>query len=283
MKFKTNKIIFLILILIITSCGDDERITGNPEFSAVKEKNIRKYNLEIEKEQRQEITVCDTLALEEYIIDNYTAGTYLMKLNKSTVYDIPQKAVIYYKDKCSRSQYIFACVVESKDCERFVEPNNVIGYEASFVNLDSTKLGTALFYLTLFECDNNNGTFNKIWEKIVPSQGGFNSIKLKKWRPRNILYIEMNFSDGIISGHRNYNYFLLDRIENEPHLLETYDGISHRRTLAIVDENIYPDYYEYRFIHNSVSISVRDSIPFYWDKKKNLYITKVNKNWFRKY
>lgn len=282
MKFKKNKIVFLILTFIIASCGDDERVTGNPEFSVVKEKNIRKYNLEIKKEHSQDRTICDTLALEEYIIDNFPAGTYLMKLNKTTVYNVPQKAVIYYKDKCSERQYVFACIVESKNCERFVEPNNVIGYESSFVNLDSTKLGTALFYLTLFEC-NGNGSFNMVWERIVPSQGGFNSIKLKKWRPKNILYLEINYSDGIISGHRNYNYFLLDGIENKPHLLETYDGISHRRTIADIDDNFYPDYHEYRFRHNSSSITVRDSIPFYWNDKKQLYVTTVNKNWFRKY
>jgi hypothetical protein len=273
----------VILILILISCGDDERITGTPEFSAEKERNIRKHNLELKKEQKQENTLCDTLALEDYIIDNYPAGTHLSKFNSSSVYDVPQKAVIYYKDKCSRNQYIFACIIKSKECERFVEPNNVIGYEASFVNLDSTKLGTALFYLTLFECDYNNGSFNRVWEKIVPSQGGFNSIKLKRWEPKNILYVEMNFNDGIISGHRNYNYFLLDGIENKPHLLETYKGISHRRTLANIDYNFFPDYYEYRFRHNSVSISIRDSIPFYWNNKKQLYVTKVNKNWFRKY
>lgn len=282
MKFKKNKIVFLILTFIIASCGDDERVTGNPEFSVVKEKNIRKYNLEIKKEHSQDRTICDTLALEEYIIDNYPGGTYLMTLNKTTVYNIPQKAVIYYKDKCDDRKYVFACIVESKNCERFVEPKNVIGYESSFVNLDSTKLGTALFYLTLFEC-NDNGSFSRKWEKIVPSQGGFNSIKLKKWKPKNIVYIEINFSDGIISGHRDYNYFLLDGIENKPHLLETYDGISHKRTIADIDDNFYPDYYEYRFGHNSTSISVRDSIPFYWNNKKELYVTTVNKNWFRKY
>lgn len=279
---KKIKILFIILIAVISSCGDGERVTGNPEYSADKQRDIRKYNLELEKEQSETRNPCDTLALEEYIIDNYPAGTYLLRANKTSVYDIPKKAVIYYKDKCSRIQYILASIVKSKECERFIEPSNVIGYDASFINLDSTKLGTALFYLTLFEC-NGNESFRKIWEKIIPSQGGFNSIKLKRWRAKNILYVEANFSDGIISGHRNYNYFFIDGIENEPHLLETYDGISHRRTLANVDNDIYPDYYEYRFFHNSRTISVRDSIPFHWDNKKHLYITDVNKKWFRKY
>ena len=53
------------------SCGDDERVTGTPEFSAEKERNIRKHNLELKKDQKQENTLCDTLALEDYIIDNY--------------------------------------------------------------------------------------------------------------------------------------------------------------------------------------------------------------------
>lgn len=279
---KKFEILFIILTLVIISCGDGERITGNPEYSAEKEKNIRKYNLEIEKEQRVARSACDTLALEEYIIDHYPAGTYLLNTNKTSIYDIPKKAVIYFKDKCSGIQYILACIVKSKECERFVEPSNVIGYDASFINLDSTKLGTAFFYITLFEC-NENGSFGKVWEKIIPSQGGFNYIRLKRWRPKNTLYVEVNFSDGIISGHRNYNYFFTDGIENKPHLLETYDGISYRRTLANVDNDIYPDYYEYRFFHNSSTIGIRDSIPFHWDNKKHLYITDVNKKWFRKY
>ena len=279
---KKIKIIFIILTVVIASCGDGERITENPEYSADRERNIRKYNLEVAKEQSKTRSACDTLALEEYIIDHYPAGTYLLSMNKTSVYDIPRKAVIYYEDQCSRMQYVLACIVKSKECGRFVEPSNVIGYDASFINLDSTKLGTALFYLTLFECSKSE-SFRKVWEKIIPSQGGFNYIRLKKWRPKNIPYVEVNFSDGIISGHRNYNYFFIDGIENTPHLLETYDGISYRRTLANVDNDIYPDYYEYRFLYNSRRISVRDSIPFHWDNKKHLYITDVNKKWFRKY
>jgi len=279
---KKHEIFIIILSLIFLSCDGEERVDNRPEFSEAKERDIRTYNIEVAKNLSKNRSVCDTLALEEFIIDTYPAGTYLIKFNKTSVYNVPKKAVIYYKDKCNKNQYIFACIVKSKECERFVEPNNIIGYDASFINFDSTKLGTALFYLTLFECNKNN-SFRLVWEKIVPSQGGFNSMRLKKWRIKNALYVEMNFNDGIISGHRNYNYFIQDSIENEPHLLETYDGIGHKRTLANNDDNIFPDYYEYRFIHDSTSIGVRDSIPFFWENKKQLYVTAVNKNWYREY
>ncbi|MEN8194656.1 MAG: hypothetical protein ABFS12_17680 [Bacteroidota bacterium] len=279
---KKFEIILVVITLFFLACGDEESITNSAELSAAKEKAIRKHNIELAKEQSNTRNVCDTLALEEYILEHYPAGTHLMRMNKTSIYEVPKKAVIYYEDKCSRNKYIFTCIVKSKECERFVEPNNLIGYDASFINLDSTKLGTALFYLTLFEC-NKDESFRRVWEKSVPSQGGFNTIKLKRWKPRNIEYIELNFIDGIISGNRNYNYFILDDIEMKPHLIETYQGIGHRRTLAEINDDIIPDYYEYRFRHNENTISVRDSIPFYWDIKKCLYVTKVNKKWFRKY
>ncbi len=39
------------------------------------------------------------------------------------------------------------------------------------------------------------------------------------------MYVELNYEAGIISGHRNYNLFLVDGIEKKPHLMETYEGL----------------------------------------------------------
>ena len=79
------------------------------------------------------------------------------------------------------------------------------------------------------------------------------------------------------------NYFLVNGILNKPHLLETYNGLTHKRVLADINDDEFPDYYEFRFRVNKNGISVRDSIPFYWDIKKEFYITNSNKFWKRKY
>jgi len=279
------KLLRLISIIGITiifiSCGKSEVSGGDPEESPRKDKSIRRYNVEVEAEQTRERTPCDTISLQEHIINSYSAGTYLVEFDRTFTYNVPKPAVVYYKGKKNK-KYVFAAIAKSKEGERFVEPKNLIGFESSFINLDSTKLGTAFFYLTLFECD-GEGNFEELWEAEVPIHGGFNSMKVKRWKPKNILYVELNFEAGIISGHRNYNFFLVDGIREKPHLMETYVGIVHKRTLAVVNDDNYPDYYEYRFLDDSLGIRVRDSIPFYWDPRRQLYVTKVSRRWFRKY
>jgi len=253
------------------------------EDSANKDEAIRRYNIEMQKKQKKTSeNPCDTLALKEYILNKDSVGTYLVEFDRTFTYNVPKSAVIYYLDKKAKKQYIFAVIAKSKVGERFIEPKNVIGYESSFINLDSTKLGTAFFYLALYRCDQDS-TFNQIWESKVPIHGGFNRMTLKTWKPKKIMYVELNYEAGIISGHRNYNFFLVNGIEKKPHLMETYVGLVHKRTLSIVNDDKYPDYWEYRFWEDSLSIRIRDSIPFYWDTTKNLYVTKINRNWFRKY
>ncbi|MCF8242726.1 MAG: hypothetical protein K9J16_15215 [Melioribacteraceae bacterium] len=267
-------------LLVSCSCEEDKVDGGDAAHSAVKDESIQEYNLEVAEEQAAKRTPCDTLALKSYILENYPEGTYLVEFDKTYTSNIPKSAVIYYKSK--NEQYIFAVIAKSKPGERFIEKKNVIGYESSFINLDSTKLGTAFFWLTLFTCDKDEG-FSFVWESEVPIHGGFNSMALKTWKPKKIRYIELNYEDGIISGHRNYNFYLVDGINNPPHLMETYVGLVHKRTMANVNNDFYPDYYEYRFIEDSLRIAPYDSIPFYWDTTKSLYVTKVNSRWFRQY
>ncbi len=281
---KIVKLFLILLTATLISCsgGSDESSKEAVENSPDKDKSIRQYNLELARKQRRGGNPCDTLSLSEYIIENEEEGTYLVEFDRTFTYNVPKSAVIYYKDRKAKKQYIFAVVAKSKPGERLIEPKNVIGYESSFINLDSTKLGTAFFYLTLFECQKDS-TFRKYWEAEVPIHGGFNRMTLKTWKPKRIRYIELNFEAGIISGHRNYNYFFVNGIEEKPHLMETYVGLARKRTLAKVNDDKFPDYYEYRFWEDSLSIRLRDSIPFYWDTTKQLYITKYNSRWFRKY
>ena len=278
MKLYKIFIVFPLIVLLTFACSSDNKTSGDAATSQSKDEELREYNLNIEKEQTKNRFPCDTIALQQYILDNYEEGTYLVKFDRTYIYNVPKPAVIYFNDG---GNFILAVIAKSKPGERNIETKNVVGYESSFINLDSTKLGTAFFWLTLFEC--KNGEFNRVWESEVPIHGGFNKMTIRTWRPKNIKYVELNFEDGIISGHRNYNFFMIDGWRKPPHLLETYVGIVHKRTLANVNNDNIPDYYEYRFAQDSLKIRVLDSIPFYWSNKRQLYITDKNPHWFRKY
>jgi hypothetical protein len=278
-------VIALIVILVFFITGDitfscDERPAGgDPETSAVKDESTRDYNIKRDKELATNRTPCDTIALKEFILETYSPGNYLVEFDRTFTYNVPKEAVIYHN--VNKKKYVFCVIAKSKEGERFVEKKNLIGFESSFINLDSTKLGTAFFFLTLFECIDDE--LVPIWESEVPIHGGFNSMKLKLWKPKKIPFIELNYEAGIISGHRDYNFFFVNGIDSLPHLMETYEGIVHKRTMANINDDKYPDYYEYRFIEDSLRITIRDSIPFYWSEKRQLYITDVNRRWFRKY
>ena len=278
MKLYKYFIVFPLILLMVYSCSSDNRTHGDAATSTSKDEELRTHGLNVDKMHAKERFACDTIALQEYIMKNYEPGTYLVEFDRTYIYNVPHPAVIYFNDGAN---YILAVVAKSKPGERNIEAKNVVGYESSFVNLDSTKLGTAFFWLTLFEC--KDSTFDRIWESEVPIHGGFNRMTIKTWKPKNIKYVELNYEDGIISGHRNYNFFMVDGWKKPPHLLETYVGIVHKRTMANINNDKFPDYYEYRFIEDSQRIRVRDSIPFYWSAKRQLYITNRNPRWFRKY
>lgn len=282
MKLYKAIIAFLLFGVLLISCKS--KVTGgDAATSAAKDESVREYKLDVQKEQTENRFPCDTISLKEYVLNNYDPGTYLVEFDKTYTYSVPKSAVIYFRDT---SNYILAVIAKSKPSERHVETKNIVGYESSFINLDSTKLGTAFFWLTLFEC--KDGSFNRVWESEIPMHGGFNRMSIKLWKPKNVKYVELNYEDGIISGHRNFNYFMVDGWRNPPHLLETYEGIVHKRTLANMNNDKYPDYYEYRFtsgqyLDSLVQIRILDSIPFYWSTKRQLYITDKSSRWFRRY
>ncbi len=274
------KIIWASIIvaqIILCSCSEKKIEGDDAAHSNLKDKDIREYNLSIEKEQAAKRFPCDTLALEEYVIKNYPPGSYLVEFDKTFTYNVPKPAVLYYQSE--NAKFIFAIIAKSKPGERLVEKKNIVGFESSFINLDSTKLGTAFFYLTFFECMEEQIT--PLWEAEIPMHGGFNYLKMNLWQEKNIPYITINFEDGIISGHRDYNYFFVDGFYEKPHLLETYEGLVHKRSMVNLNDDKYPDYYEYRFIDSLLMIV--DSVPFKWDPKKEIYISPVNKRWTRKY
>lgn len=283
MKLIKLLFVFALLVVIMAACSKSGTSGDDAATSASKEQDIKEYNLAIDKEQTKNRFPCDTISLREYIADSYGEGNYLVEFDRTFTYNIPKSAVIYFQDGAN---YVLAVIAKSKPGERFIESKNVIGFESSFINLDSTKLGTAFFWLTLFEC--RDGEFIRHWESEVPIHGGFNRMSIKTWKPKNMKYVELNYEDGIISGNRNYNYFLTDGWQKPPHLLETYLALTMKRTLANINNDKYPDYYEYRFTshfwEDSLNvIRLRDSIPFYWSEKRQLYITNRTSQWIRKY
>lgn len=283
-KFSNIALVFLAASLFF-SCGDsgkdeETQINYNEEVAHIPQKDfeIQKYNLELKRKQATNRTICDTIALIEYVLNNYPEGTYLVEVDKKLTYDIPLPAVIYYNEG---GTYVFAVIAKSKPGERFIEPKNIVGYDQSFIDLDSTKLGTAFFYLTLFKC--NGGNFHQVWESPIPSHGGFNNFFLSLWNYRSTKFIKVNFHYGSGIGHIDYNYFLVDGLTVTPHLLMTYKGINFERTITNVNNDKFPDYYEHIFYDLGDKVFSRDSVAFKWREEDSVYVNTKNSRQVRPY
>ncbi|MGA7836448.1 MAG: hypothetical protein WB996_00640 [Ignavibacteriaceae bacterium] len=288
MKRFIPTVIFVILIIVgffwIKSCYTSE---GGPttttdeqtEFSPRKDQGIQQYNLKVKKSQSTERVPCDTLNIVGYVLDNYPPGSYLVNFDKTLTYNVPNPAVIYYNK--SDKKYIFGIVARSKPGERLIEPKNIVGYDQSFIDLDSTELGTAFFYLTLFQCD--NGEISVVWEAPIPNHGGLNWFHMYKWAYRGTPYIRVEFHYAMGKGHLDYNYFMINGLTSPPHLLMTYKGINFKRTMANINNDQFPDYYEFIYYDNGKEIVESDSVAFLWDNKDSLYVNTRNKRQTRPY
>lgn len=277
-------IIPVLMLTFLISCSSEKEKEGRGlkkeevAYSSDKDAAIQKYNLEQQKKQAAERFPCDTIALKEFILSHYPEGTYLVDFDKTLTYNIPRPAVIYPED---HPGYILGVIAKSKSGERFIEPKNIVGYNESFIDLDSTKLGTAFFYLVLFHCTHNN--FDVVWESVIPSHGGFNTFSIEHWKYQDIPYVRVNFHYAQGIGHIDYNYFLVDGFASKPHLLMTYKGINFKRTILNYNNDRYPDYYEYVYYDSGKRVEELDSIPFVWNQKKNSYINTRNSRQKRPY
>lgn len=247
-------------------------------FSPQKDADIQKYNINVRKKQTSQRFPCDTISLMEFILDYYPNGSYLVHDDRTSTYELPNPAVLYYPFDNS---YVFAVIARSKPGERFIEVKNIVGYDQSFIDLDSTKLGTAFFYLVLFKCENSN--FKVVWEAPIPSHGGFNYLSLEKWNYNSTQFIKTNFYYARGIGNISYNYFLIDGLEKQPHLLMTYEGINFKRSLGNINNDKFPDYYEHIYYDNGTQIIPSDSIPFVWNTKDSVYQNLINKKHTRPY
>ncbi len=285
MEKRLLTLLYLAIFLFIAACGDNgddsKTVQGdstNPEdkaseaaYNVSKDESIQEFNLREREKRATQRFPGDTLELMAYVIKNYPKGSYLIDFDRTSSQNIPQSAVIY--EKSGGTQYIIAMIAKSKEDDlRLIESKNVIGYDASFIDLDSTELGTAFFYLTLFKYE--AGTFSIVWEAPVPSHGGFNKITLETWPPKKLRYIRVNFHFAQGSGHIDYNYFLVRGLTNPPHFLMTYEGINMKRTMGDVNKDSIPDYFEHIYYDTGNYIFTPDSVAFIW--KDSVYINTRN-------
>jgi hypothetical protein len=63
----------------------------------------------------------------------------------------------------------------------------------------------------------------------------------------------------------------------------TYEGTHFKRTMANLNNDKFPDYYEHIFYNLDDKIYSKDSVAFIWDKKDSLYINTKNPKQTRPY
>ncbi len=106
---------------------------------------------------------------------------------------------------------------------------------------------------------------------------------MRNWIYNGTPFVKIDFYYARGSGHIDYNYFLIKGLTNYPHLLTTYKGINFERTLANVNNDEYPDYYEHIFYDLGNRVYSRDSVAFVWDKKDSVYVNSRNRRQTRPY
>lgn len=274
---------FLFSSFVLFSCGNGAKDEGQSQeevaYSPDKDNQIQQYNIDVKNKKSPNRTPYDTIAVAEYILANFPAGSYLTEFDRTYTYNVPKAAVIYLNR--DGGNYVLAVVAKSKPGERLIELKNVIGYDASFIDYDSTKLGTTFFYLDLLKCANE--TFETVWEAPIPSHGGFNWIVMDNWKDKNTPYVKINFHYGSGIGHIDYNYFFIYGLLTRPHLLMTYEGINFKRTIAYINSDIYPDYYEWVYYDLGNRVYSNDTVGFVWSIKDSLYVNTRNKKQTRPY
>lgn len=285
---KTNiliKLFTIIVLIFLLGCNNENENVKKEKsseaeiaYSPDRDADIQRYNIEVRKKQTAQRFPCDTISLMEFVLSYFPDGSYLVSDDRTTTYELPNPAILYYPED---RQFIFGVIARSKPGERLIEVKNIVGYDQSFIDLDSTELGTAFFYLVLFKCENAN--FKIIWEAPIPSHGGFNYITLQKWNYNGIKFIRTNFHYAQGIGNISYNYFLIDRLEKLPHLLMTYEGINFKRTIANINQDKFPDYYEHIYYDDGTKIIPSDSIAFVWNQKDSVYQNLLNKKHTRPY
>lgn len=219
----------------------------------------------------------DTLAFKKWIEKNFEKNTLLLKCYQRNTKNV-KYAVLNYKYS-NDTNYIFAVIAKPKENYKNINIDDLVGYYSSFGNLDSTKKGTAFFYLILVA--NFGKEYNIKYKEIIPIHNGFDIIYLDKWEQKNIDFITVQFLDALTQGTRRFNYFFVNHFLSKPHLLELYSGIDNLRKLYDINGDNYPDYYEFYFINNDREIRRLDSVGFVWNGE--VYVNTQNSKQTRNY
>jgi len=263
---------------------DPSKVQGDDvAYDTQKDLSIQEYNIQQRKKYNKKRTDCDTIALMEHILNKYPDGTYLMMEDVATTNPLPNAAVIYQKD--AQGDIVYALIVKSrKDSvnQRVVDIKNLTGYDASFTDLDSTRLGLGLFFVDAFRCKGND--FQLLWSKELPSHGGFYKMEMQKWAPKNVPYIRVRFLDAIRGGHVDYNLFQTNGVDSIPHLIQNYENLRQKNRMVAGNDDKIPDFYEYVYIYKESyetlqQITLIDSILYLW--KDTAYINTRNPKYFR--
>src|ERR1035437_6605120 len=136
--------IFNIVLLSfgLFSCGGKKEENKNykslqVENSPQKDAEIQRYNLEVRKKNSTSRTPGDTIAIIEYVLNNYPEGTYVINFDKTLTYNIPQPALIYTNQESNI--FAFGVIARSKPGERLIETKNIIRSEEHTSELQSRQ------------------------------------------------------------------------------------------------------------------------------------------------
>ncbi|KAB2909188.1 MAG: hypothetical protein LC102_00990 [Ignavibacteriales bacterium] len=275
LKYFILFVIFYAGAIHFAGCGGSDSVSDDPtdvgstastdlvEDQPDKDLSIQEYNLAKRKRQTKNRFPGDTIDLIEAVIKSYPKGSYLVKEDIPNSSDIPPAAVIYRSE--SSGKLVFALIATSREGmerDRLIEIKNVIGYDQSFIDYDSTRLGTALFFMTGFQTEGRN--FTRLWEKYTPSHGGFRALSMQNWAAKNIPYVKVDFYFQPRNSTEYFNYFFVDGFKSKPHLLLTYEGVNQKRIMTDANGDKYPDYIEFVYRDNDTIITLIDTVTYIW-------------------
>src|ERR1035437_3249709 len=113
MKHYLYLIIIVFLSIGFFACkGKKEEVnkqdaSSQVEYSPQKDADIQRYNLEVRKKNAKSRTPGDTIAIIEYVLNNYPKGTYLINFDKTLTYNVPQTRSFFFKHKIGYFIFFF--------------------------------------------------------------------------------------------------------------------------------------------------------------------------------
>lgn len=107
--------IIILILLLLLGCENkqvkQEKVNYQEQaaYDLSKDADIQRYNLDVMKQKARERSPCDTIAVVEFILNNYPSGTYLLNFDRTLTYNIPKPALIYFTNT-DGNKYVFAAI-----------------------------------------------------------------------------------------------------------------------------------------------------------------------------